>query len=369
MQEAVEIIPSSELAGRRLATIEHPLRFPAGWRADPIQNRYAEVIERETLRWLAAQGIGLTAEERERLRKFDCGKDGGYSLPCANYATALLVTRFISLWLFWDDMQVERDAAFSIDDVVRGLAEGSAPACNRYVAAWCDLGAQLRATQSPAWMRRLCLSMQHWLENARIETLLARELRTGGRQPDFDRLLMCRTVSIGMFPTFYLLELSEGLELDAAVHEHASVLALKTLASRLVGIGNDIQGLAKDIHHNWLNLVRSAQDDLSIERALAEVAALHNRSVLAFDAIADDLPSFGLDTDALLRGWVQSVRHNVYGFVLWEASAERYQQHKIAIAGRLLTAPIVELSGELDSGADERTRPRTASLEHALDPR
>ncbi len=35
------------------------------------------------------------------------------------------------------------------------------------------------------------------------------------------------------------------------------------------------------------------------------------------------LPSFGADADLFVPGWVQAVRHNVYGFALWESLAER----------------------------------------------
>src|SRR6185295_14112776 len=60
---------------------------------------------------------------------------------------------------------------------------------------------------------------------------------------------------IGMFPTFHLIEYAEGFELPDELHAHPAVVELKRLASRLVGMGNDLGGLAKDIRNRWLNLV------------------------------------------------------------------------------------------------------------------
>lgn len=350
MGEALQVIRASEVGERALQVLDYPLEFPRHWRAHPVQNRYAELLERETLRWLRSHGIGTNDEEVEKLRMFECGKYGGCALPLANYGSALLVTRFISLWLFWDDMQVEEETglpAAAVVDALTGEGRGTASE-NRYLSAWRDLGVQLRAARSASWRRRLGASMQQWIENARVETKLAKQRMLGGAHPGFDHLLACRTVGIGMFPTVLLLELCEDIELDAKVHEHASVVRLKVLASHLVVMGNDLQGLAKDIRHDWLNLVLelAAQHGLSIEHAFERLVSLHNRVVLAFDAAADAAPSFGRDTDVLLRGWIQAVRHNIYGFVLWESSAERYQRDQVVVNGRLLRASINELGAD-----------------------
>jgi hypothetical protein len=49
----------------------------------------------------------------------------------------------------------------------------------------------------------------------------------------------------------------------------------------------------------------------------------------------------GWEADAFLRGWVQAVRHNIYGFTLWESRSERYQDHTALVGGRALIAPVV----------------------------
>ena len=279
---------------------------------------------------------------------------GGYSVPLADFRTGVLVTEFIALWLFWDDVQVEEELGWSVDSIVAALAGHGCPAeSSRYVEAWADLGARLRQTQSEAWIVRLVDSMRQWLENARMETAMAKAWRGAGQCPEVDTLLECRTISIGMYPTFYLIELAEGFELDDAVHAHPTVALMKRLASRLVGVGNDLGGLAKDIENRWLNLVLVMMErfSLSIEEAFERLVRLHNADVREFDAAAERLPSFGPSTDALLGGWARAVRYNVYGFALWESVAPRYQSRKAVVGDRSLVAPVVTIEPARASGA------------------
>ncbi|WP_437939207.1 terpene synthase family protein [Sorangium sp. So ce341] len=318
------------------------LLFPPRWRAEPVENRYAPALELETIAWLRSYGIGETAAEAEKLRRFDCGKYGGYSMPLADLEAGLLVTQYISLWLFWDDAQVERQVTWDIDDVLAALLGRRRAPPSRYLDAWADLGRRLRRARSERWMRRIGASMRQWLENAKRETAMARALKRRGVLPDFEALFDCRTVSIGMYPTFHLMEHAEGFELPDAVHDHAAVVDLKRSASRLVGLGNDLGGLAKDLRDGWLNLVLVLveRSRVALPQAFEAVVRIHNDEVRAFDRLAAALPSFGPGLDVLVRGWVQAVRHNVYGFALWESLAERYQRYKALAGDQALVAAV-----------------------------
>jgi len=345
MHEQVRIVSARESSLQLQPRARYRLRFPASWRHDPVKNRYALALEQGTLDWLERYGIGATAAEREKLRKFDCAAYGGYSLPGAPFSSALLVTQFISLWLFWDDAQVEDDVSWSIDDVVAALtAQLAHQPASRYVAAWSDLGHRLQRMASPAQRARLAQAMREWLHNAKLETALARAYRDEGSCPNLETLFACRTVSIGMYPTFHLIELAEGIELGDPFHGHPATQAVKHLASRLVGLGNDIGGIAKDLQNRWLNLVlvTAEHTQVSLERAFAQVVQLHNDEVLAFDQAAAALPSFGASNDPFVQGWLQAVRHNVYGFALWESQAERYQEFQAIVGDTPLLASLVE---------------------------
>jgi len=288
--------------------------------------------------------MGTEPDEAERLRRFDVGRYGGCSLPRAGFDAALLVTQYISLWLFWDDLQVEDELGWNESHVIQALHGEWKPAMSgsRYLAAWADLGTRLRAKRSTAWLGRLTSAMLQWLENAKRETEWALSFRERRLCPQLDELFACRTISIGMYPTFYLIELSEGVELDCSFHDHTEIQELKRLASRLVGMGNDLGGVAKDLRDRWLNLVpvTAERRQLSLTAAFEAVIDAHNADVLTFDRLASRLPSFGPNTDLFVPGWVQAVRHNVYGFALWESLAERYQATKAVVGSTPLIAEI-----------------------------
>ena len=63
---------------------------------------------------------------------------------------------------------------------------------------------------------------------------------------------------------------------------------------------------------------------------------MHNQEVLDFDRMAARLPSFGAELDARVSRWLEAVRYSVYGFALWESTAERYQEYTALAAGRPL---------------------------------
>jgi hypothetical protein len=138
----LRIVPAAELATLGLGPpASYRLRFPEYWRATPVQNPYAAALERRTLAWLREYGMGRDPDEAERLRRFDVGRYGGCSLPRASFEAALLVTEYISLWLFWDDLQVEDELGWSASHVVQALQGEWRPAASesRYLSAWADL--------------------------------------------------------------------------------------------------------------------------------------------------------------------------------------------------------------------------------------
>ena len=119
-----------------VAPTRFQLRFPRAWQADPRLNPHAAAIDRETLAWLRAYGVGCTPAEAEALARCECGGYGGYSLPRAERPAAILVTQFIALWLFWDDVQVETETGWDLAEVIAALQGApTRPGSSRYAAA------------------------------------------------------------------------------------------------------------------------------------------------------------------------------------------------------------------------------------------
>src|SRR3977135_1817709 len=99
----VRIVPRSDAGHLNLLT-PHRFRllFPATWKSPyPAGNVYADAFERPTLEWLSRFGLVTDEEDMQTLRRFSCGRYGGYSSPRANFRDGLLITQFVSLWLFW----------------------------------------------------------------------------------------------------------------------------------------------------------------------------------------------------------------------------------------------------------------------------
>lgn len=70
---------------------------------------------------------------------------------------------------------------------------------------------------------------------------------------------------------------------------------------------------------------------------------MHNQEVLDFDRTAGFMPSFGADVNARVLRCLEAVRYGVYGFALWESTAERYQEYTALAGGRPLLVPIEDV--------------------------
>jgi hypothetical protein len=342
-----EVTLVSKDDARGLAALApHKLRllFPSHWRSPyPTGNIYVEAFERGTIDWLDRFGLLKDEHDRETVRRFYCGMFGGYSAPRASFRDGLLVTEFNSLWVLWDDQVVEEGARWSIDEVLSAMHQDRPLlASDGFMNAWNDLCLRFRKTQSSAWMARLSAEMEAWMSGAKQETVNVEEYRHSGTLPAFDEMLNLRTVNIGMYPMFYLLEMTEGFELPDTFHNNHVVAEMKRVASRLVLFGNDLGSLAKDLAHDWPNLVTvlQRQENVCVHDAFSYLVDMHNTDVEAFDDLERQLPLWGPEIDLQVRGWVQAVRYSVLGLTLWESLAERYQHTKALVSGKVLAAPV-----------------------------
>jgi terpene synthase-like protein len=334
--------------------------FPEHWRSG--SNVHAQDAAATTLAWMKSHGMGQTPAEERRLRKFCCGQYSGYALPHASYPRYLLMTEFLTLWLFWDDYEVETEQGIAVDELVAAITGERLPAgASRYAAAWYDLGRRLRQTQSRDWIERLGQTMRHWLLVSRLEAERAREQRRSHEPMALDNFLSRRVITIGMYPTFHLIEYTEGCELGE-LHNEPVVKTLKLLAARLVALGNDLMSLGKDLAQAWPNVVTvlSAQQGIPMREAFARVVALHQSDIARFDTLAERLLSAVGRNSAvgrMLRRWLQAVRHSVHGFALWESTAARYREAPAVVDGELLWAPLGYEGDALPEPAQDEAPP------------
>jgi hypothetical protein len=143
-----------------------------------------------------------------------------------------------------------------------------------------------------------------------------------------------------MYPTVFLLEDGYDFEFPPEFHAHETTRRLKKLSNMIVGLGNDVFSLGKDLSEGQTNLVSTlmAEAGLAGDEALARVMAMHDAAVAEYDELAARMPSFGARVDAFVARWVQDLRLASLGFSLWESQAPRYTAHCI-VAGTEVLAP------------------------------
>jgi 5-epi-alpha-selinene synthase len=321
------------------------LLYPASWR--PALNPYADLARREAGAWFRALGVVGDARSERILADQRPDLYAGFPYPGASFDTLATVTKYLALWILFDDLVTERSGGGepvpAVEAYARALHEGVLPpGADPFLCAWWSLGRTFAARMSTAWCRRLADYFLEWLEVTTVERETYAALEREGRLPDVRTYVDIRSATIGALPTFYFIEHVEGFELPEEVMAHESIRALHRLGSKIIFVANDLLGLRKDLASGWPNLVTvtKEQHGLGLPQAFARVADLHNRDVLAFLALEADLPSFGPAQDPFVRRYVDRMHQVIYGFAAFERGAERYRWESIDADGGAFTVAL-----------------------------
>jgi 5-epi-alpha-selinene synthase len=194
-----------------------------------------------------------------------------------------------------------------------------------------DLRQRMRRRTTAVWMQRFSDSVGDYLD-ANIWEATNRQAR---RTPDVATYLAKRPFTGAMYACLDLIDLTEGIDLPAAVRCHREVRRLSLMAINVVCWSNDILSLAKELQHGDLhNLVIAlcAQYKLTLREAINRAAELHNAEVRAFLILEAHLPSFGKSVDAELRRYVAVLRAWMRGNLDWTLAAIRYRPANSATA-------------------------------------
>jgi hypothetical protein len=309
---------------------------PQRWRSPVSQNPFAAEAERRVMQWFEA--LGCTCAEVERARKFDAAGYVGIPFPSLSPDRTVRIAKYLSLWLLWDDVQVETlDGRWRIDPV--DVVSGRRPeVMTRFDEGWWELLQELAASRSPAWIDNLCKAMTTWDAAAVDEAVMMQEHRERGTLPTFAEQMELRIATIGMYATVYLLEDAYDFELPRAFHASPLVLRLKVLANKIVGLGNDILSFGKDYTENQINLTTTLMRErgLTVDAALEHLVRMHDDALDEYDTLADAVGFFSTEADPFIARWLQDVRYAALGFSLWESQAPRYTAYKVVAAGRLI---------------------------------
>lgn len=339
LDQRYAIVEAAELGRYQPRDVD--FRFPRSWQSLQPRSPFAMEAQKDTIAWFDSLGLIPSEDVRKRVLSMDIAGYAGYSLPMASYEDFLVYTRFLTLWLLWDDQVVERMEGSALDEHLEQALEAlegnllPAEAKDPYVRAWAELAQEyLRLGRDKAFLKRLSIGFRQWLDNCLLELIIAHALkqdRMGLKQYSWERFLEIRMYTIGMFPTMLLIEQSLGIDLPEYVREDPAIKRLARLAALLVACGNEVSSAPKDYRASWPNWMSFYQllNDCSIGECYEAMAEMNRKAIQEFDEIAANLPSWGSPIDAWVQAWVCSLRYCVSGFARWHAEAPRYHQHSI----------------------------------------
>lgn len=295
--------------------------YPSDWLV-PVHPAHAAARE-DTERWLKGLGLLATPESARVFQAMNVGFYGGSPFATAPFEELCTITRFLTLWIFHDEVMegLGADAPAILEEAVRGEPASRADV-GPYVRGWRELGRGFRARMSSAWLSRFGARFAEWLSSVDAEAGLA-ERAAAGQAPSLDEYMAVREVNIGVLPTACWLEYALGDELDdAAMADPDLSLALR-MACRIVTFQNDAIGLDKDAERGWPNAVLSvaAERGCSLSAALGEIEAMHDRSVAELGGACERLSRRHGDP---VSRWARDLCRMVAGFARWHLTTPRY---------------------------------------------
>jgi hypothetical protein len=313
-----------------MRTLRITLHYPSDWLA-PVHPAHEEA-RRDTERWLRDLGVVHDAHTEYKLAALNVGWYGGAPFSFAPPERLATITRFLSLWIFHDDL-VEGlgDApADALGDAVRGLP-AVFPGGGAAFRGWWELGRAFRAVMSDAWLARHGERFAAWFRSVDAEARLVERARRTRRQPSLEAYLAMREINVGMYPTIDLVEYALGREIAPEVLADPDWITAEKLASRAVALQNDLLGYVKDAEANWTNAVRSAAAESgSLASAFERVARLHDAYVEGLLGAGRRLRRRHGD-DA--RAWVMGLGRVVAGLGRWHVGTPRYRDAPVLPTG------------------------------------
>jgi hypothetical protein len=317
------------------------LQVPRAWQSPTPINANAGVLGEKTIEWIA--GLGCASWQLRRLIDFQSSHYVGIPFPTTNFEQALLISKYLSLWLLWDDVEVENGKNGWRIEVRDVLSNTPPPSSTLYDLGWHALFQQVSETMTTGWLESMIQSMFAWSDAARYQAKLSQRCRQYGRRPTFAESLLTRINTIGMYSTAYLIEYANSTEFPAEFHRNPIVQRMKTLSNVIVGLGNDIFSFAKDYAEKFVNTIAilAAEESIPVTVAFAKIIGLHNATMREFDELERRLPSWGPEWDPAVKQWAQQLRYCSLGFSVWESQAPRYTKMKILVGDRILEPAIV----------------------------
>lgn len=194
--------------------------------------------------------------------------------------------------------------------VIRGLA---------------DIWQRLRAIGSPQWQFRFTKSMIRYLDACKLEATLL-DLR---QWPSSDLYIKHRPYLGAVHLEPDLAEVVEQIDLPEYVREHPDLEMLTLLCCNIVCWSNDLFSLEKELqngdNHN-LALILQHERDQSLQAAIREAAAIHDRDMRRFVELSRQLPPFEKEIAEPVQHYIQSLQSIISANMEWSIhDSKRYR--------------------------------------------
>jgi terpene synthase-like protein len=329
---------------------EASLNYPEAW-VVPL-SPLAREMEYRAEAWLREREIIHDPAGAEKFHKLAVGEYANWPFPCSDPKKAEVITKFLALWIFYDDVIEEADDGQQglILQAIRGdpkaFREG-----NAHLRCWWELGQAYSQVMSRTWLHRHGRRFLEWVHSVREECFAANQFRETGIHPSAAQHLLRRRMNIGMIPNIDFIEYKMGWELPKELLADPDMKRLEILSAEVVALINDIFGFGKDKKLNWCNLVPCFVQEfgVSIEEAFHWVCDLHNARVREITLLEPALIRRSPDRAALAE-WLRGLHHIMYGFARWHAMAPRYSSDHDVGDGRRLRVSVREISPHLSRG-------------------
>lgn len=329
----------------------------------PLESRShsrAQLIEDRAAQWIRDSGMCAGESEYKRVLASRAVDFFGRFAPSAD-DDRLLAT---ALWVYWgfgfDDARCDdgplrsRPAEFNAlaGRVQRALEAPSArDEHERYVPPLQEIAGRFRSLGTALQFRRFSVAHRAWLSGVCWE--VGNNAR--GRMPSLDEYLALRLLSSGGEPTFAMLELATGVQVEAAEMDRPGVRALTEMAVLVAALDNDRHSLrrenAEEMNVNIYSVLMR-EERATLAEAVRAATGLRDRVLTRFLTLYEQMQ---VRASTELKTYLRGLCHGIRGNAEWGMRVPRY-----------LDAGSYQVPGEEDSSmwaeapADNSTGPLPA---------
>ena len=293
---------------------------------------HASRVQQGTVEWARRLRLLQRDAAYRRLERVQYGMLMARAYPTAALETLQIATDW-STWLFLLDDQCDEagigqapEQLASLHtrllDVLRGILPK--PDDQSLVHGLWDIYVRLRKYATEEWLERFSASVAMYFTANVWEATNRRQ----GLIPNAASYRRMRPFTSAVFPCLMLIELAERLDIPAGMYEHPDIQRLALMTNNVISWANDIVSFEKeqrqgDVHN--LVLILAHEQQLPLQAAVEQVAALHDNEIQDFIALAAQLPSFEPAIEADLQRYVAGMRFWMRANLDWSIGTARYQ--------------------------------------------